>query len=230
MLYVVIAAHRLVYAEGTHKAGNGGGHAVARVRVYVVGAEARLVEFGSGVALPNRPLAGAEHPHRRRPLLAQHLLEVRRHLGECALPRHRLELALLVEFAALHAQQRRGQAVFAVHNLGEEVALHAVQAAVDRGVDVAVRGDNLVPLRADHHGAPRAAKPARRLVPADARLRRRRLHIGRRRSARASRRHGDRRRLHLDELPPPLIHGQHPPLGRHRSNPPSSPPRWRRGR
>jgi hypothetical protein len=61
MLDVVIAAHRLVDAEGAHEAGHGRGHAVARVGVEVVGAEAGLHQLGGGIAFPDRPLAGAEH-------------------------------------------------------------------------------------------------------------------------------------------------------------------------
>jgi hypothetical protein len=61
VLDVVVAAHRLVDAEGAHEAGNRRGHAVAGVGVEVVGAEAGLHQLGGGVAFPDRPLAGAEH-------------------------------------------------------------------------------------------------------------------------------------------------------------------------
>src|SRR5690606_38680378 len=64
VLDVVVAAHRLVDAEGAHEAGHGRGHAVARVGVEVVGAEPRLHQLGGGVAFPLRPLAGAEHGDR----------------------------------------------------------------------------------------------------------------------------------------------------------------------
>ena len=64
-LDVVVAAHRLVDAERAHEAGDGRGHAVARIGIEVVGAEAGLEELGGGVALPDRPLAGAEHADRR---------------------------------------------------------------------------------------------------------------------------------------------------------------------
>ena len=60
-LDVVVAAHRLVDAEGAHEAGDGRRHAVARVGIDVVGAEAGLEQLGRGIAFPDRPLAGAEH-------------------------------------------------------------------------------------------------------------------------------------------------------------------------
>ena len=56
-LNVVIAAHGLVHAEGAHEAGHGRCHAVACVRVDVVGAETGLEQFGGRVAFPYRPLA-----------------------------------------------------------------------------------------------------------------------------------------------------------------------------
>jgi hypothetical protein len=68
LLDVVVAAHRLVDAEGAHEAGHRRGHAVAGVGVEVVGAEAGLHQLGGGIAFPDRPLAGAEHGDGARPL------------------------------------------------------------------------------------------------------------------------------------------------------------------
>ena len=68
---------------------------------------------------------------------------------EGLVPGHRRELAVLVVLAVLHAQQRRGEPVLAVHDLGEEVALDAVEAAVDLGLDVAVRGHDAAVLDRD---------------------------------------------------------------------------------
>ena len=55
-LDVVVAAHRLVHAEGTHEAHHRRSHAVARVGVDVVGAETGLHQLVGGVAFPHRPL------------------------------------------------------------------------------------------------------------------------------------------------------------------------------
>ena len=51
-LEIVVAAHRLVDAEGAHEAGGSRGHAMARIGIEVVAAEAALEELGSGVAFP----------------------------------------------------------------------------------------------------------------------------------------------------------------------------------
>src|SRR3954469_16817895 len=53
----------------------------------------------------------------------------------------------------------------AVHDLGEEIALDAVEAAIDLRLDVAMGGDDAVLLGGDHDAAARPAEPARRLVP-----------------------------------------------------------------
>src|SRR6185295_9232299 len=46
-----------------------------------------------------------------------------------------------------------------------EIALHAVEAAVDLRLDVAMCGDHAVVLGRNHDAAPGAAEPACRLVP-----------------------------------------------------------------
>ena len=63
------------------------------------------------------------------------------------------------------AQHRLGEAVMAVHDLGKEIALHAIQSAIDFGLDVAMGCDHAIVLGGDHHAAAGAAEPARRLVP-----------------------------------------------------------------
>src|SRR5690606_15258777 len=68
-------------------------------------------------------------------------------------PRDRLELSLLVEHATALAQKRRGQAICAIHDLGEEIALDAVEAAIDLCLHVAVCGDHVSVLDADHDTA-----------------------------------------------------------------------------
>ena len=164
-LDVVVAAHRLVDAEGAHKADSGRGHAVPRVGIEIVGAEARLHQLQCGVTFPDRPLPGPEHADPARAALLQCGLEFLRHDVERLIPRDRRELAVLVEFAVRLAQHRPGETVVAVHDLGKEVAFHAIQPAIDFGFDVAMGCDHAVVLGGDHHAAAGAAEPARRLVP-----------------------------------------------------------------
>ena len=166
LLDVVIAAHRLVDAEGAHEADHRRGHAVAGVGVDVVGAQAGLVQLGGGVAFPDGPLAGAEHGDRVRAVILDGLLPLAGHQVQRFVPAHRGEVAVLVIDAVLLAQQRGLHAVGAVHDLGQEVALDAVQATVDRRIRVALGGDHLVVLHADQYRAAGAAEAARRLVPA----------------------------------------------------------------
>jgi len=86
---------------------------------------------------------------------------------EGLLPGNRFELALLVELAlAVHAQERARQAVLAVHDLGQEVALDAVEAAVHRRERVALDGHDAVVLGGHHDAAAGAAEAADGLVPA----------------------------------------------------------------
>ena len=167
-LDVVVAAHRLVHAESPHEAADRGRHAVARVRVDVVRAEACLEELGRRVALPYRPLSGAEHADPARPLLAQRLLELLLHHVEGGFPGDRPEIALLVEGAVAHTKERSGEPVFAVEDLGEEIALDAVEPAVDLRLDVAMGGDHLAFLHRHVDAAPDPAEPAGRLCPVEA--------------------------------------------------------------
>ena len=53
----------------------------------------------------------------------------------------------------------------AVHDLGEKVALDAVEAAIELGLHVAVGSDHAVVLGRDHHRAAGAAEAAGGLVP-----------------------------------------------------------------
>ena len=167
VLEIVVAAHRLVHAEGAHEGVGGGRHAVTRIGIEIVGAEAGPHQLGRGIAFEDRPLAGAEHADCRRSLLLQHLLALFGHHVEGLVPGDRLELAFLVEDAVALAQKRRGQPIGAVHDLGQEIALDAVEAAIDLGLHVAVGGDDLALLDADHDAAAGAAEAAWRLRPFD---------------------------------------------------------------
>ena len=86
-------------------------------------------------------------------------------INEGYLLRSRSQGAALVELAVGLAQQRLFQPIAAIHDLGQEVALDAVEAAIDFGFDVTVRGNHTVLLGGHHDAAAGAAEPARRLVP-----------------------------------------------------------------
>ena len=75
VLEIVVAPHRLVHAEGAHEGVGRRRHAVAGIGIEIVGAEAGPHQLGRGIAFENRPLAGAEHAERRRPLFLQHPLQ-----------------------------------------------------------------------------------------------------------------------------------------------------------
>ena len=141
---------------------------MARVGIDVVAAKSGLHQFGGGVALLNGVLARAHHRHAGGAQLGIGLFESLLHLIESARPRHRHEVALFIELAVLHAQQRLGQAVLAVENLAVEIALDAVEAAIDRGIGVALGGDDTAVLGGDLDAAADAAKTANALVPAPA--------------------------------------------------------------
>jgi hypothetical protein len=161
---------RLVDAESAHEAGHGGSHAVARIRVDAVGAEAGLHQLDGGITLPYRPLAGTEHGDTVRALgrLFQRGLDLFGHDVKGGIPGDRGEFAVLVELSVLHAQQGLGQPVLAVHDLGKEIALDAIQALVHRRVGVALGGHHPTVLDSDQHPATGAAIAADALVPAHA--------------------------------------------------------------
>jgi hypothetical protein len=124
-------------------------------------------ELGGGIAFPDGPLARAEHAHARRPLVLERSLELFGHGVKGLVPAHGGELAVLVVHTVFHAQERLGQAVLPVHDLGQEVALDAVQAAVHFGARVALGGDHLAGFHADHDAAAGAAKTAGGLGPVE---------------------------------------------------------------
>ena len=166
-LEIVVAAHRLVDAEGADQGDGSGCHAVPGVGVEVVGAETRAHQLAGGIAFPDRPLARAEHADRLRPLLAQDPFGLLGHDVERLLPGDRRKLAILGVAPVPHAQERSGQPVRPIHDLGQEVALDAVEPAVDLGLGVAVGRDHLARLDPHHHAAAGAAEAARRLRPLD---------------------------------------------------------------
>jgi len=93
---------------------------------------------------------------------------VLRHFAESRFPRYGLKAAGFVELAVLHAHQGLRKAVLAVHDLGVEVALHAVEAAVHRGFRISLGGNDAAVAHADHQAAAGAAEAADGFVPADA--------------------------------------------------------------
>ena len=210
MLEVIVAPHRLVHAEGPDEGDGRRGHAMAGVRIEVVGAEARPHQLRRGVALENRPLSRAEHADRVRAFLLQHALELTCHLVEGAIPRHGLELAVLSELPVPHAEQRLGQPVDAVHDLRQEVALDAVEAPIDLRLHVTVGSDDLSILDADHDAAAGAAEAAGRLGPLQLDVGAGREILRRRGQANVRRRGGSGGGLCLDERTSREIHRRHP--------------------
>ncbi len=179
VLKVIITTHRLVRTEGTHEGPHCRGHTMARIRVDVVGTETCLPQLRCSITLPDGPLPGAKHADTRgnllgrQVLIAFHILLERflplvGHHREGLFPGNRLELALLVIFATTHAQQRLGQPVFAIHDLGKEIALYTVQAFVYRGIRITLGGDNTTILGTDQDRATGSAETTCGLVPADA--------------------------------------------------------------
>ena len=165
---IIVAAHRLVHAERPHETRDRRGHAVARIGVDMVRAEPRLHQLVRGIAFPDRPLARPRHADPGATLRLQHALELRGHDIERLVPAHGLEIAVLGELPILFAQQRRRQPVVAVHDLGEEIALHTVEPAIDLGIGIAMRRHDAIVLHRDLHPATGAAETARRLRPFDA--------------------------------------------------------------
>ncbi len=164
---VVIAAHWFIDAKGAHESAHGGGHAVAGVGVQVVGAQTRLHELGSGIALPNGPLAGAEDTDSARSLGLERGLPLFGHDIEGFIPGDGFELAVLVVLAVGLAQQGFAEAVLAVEDLGQEITLDAIEALVHRRVGIALTGDHFAVLDPHQHTAAGAAVTAGCLVPTD---------------------------------------------------------------
>ncbi len=167
MLDIVIAAHRLVDAEGTHETCNRRSHTVACVGIKIVGTETSLHQLGSSIAFPNCPLAGTEHGQGIRPLCLERSLGFLFHDIESLFPGNRCEFAIFVVLAVGHPQHRRLETVTAIHDLGEEVALDAVQATIDRRIRVALGCYNLSVLCSDQNTTAGTAETAWSLVPAN---------------------------------------------------------------
>lgn len=188
--------------------------------VEVVGAETGLPELAGGIAFKHRPLPGAEHRDAGGAGLLERGLPLAGHDVEGLVPADGGELAVLVIDPVLLAQQRGGEAVLPVHDLGQEVALDAVEAAVDRGLGVALGGHDLVVLHAHDDRAAGAAEAARRLVPAHAGVGGGRRCVDRNRQASGSR--GGGGSLGLQEVAAAVaaavaitggqrcVHGRHP--------------------
>ena len=167
-LDVAVVVCGFVDAEGLIEAHDGRGHAKTGVRVDVVRAKAPLHQFRRGVGFGNRVLARADDRDARGPLLLIDALELPGHFVEGFVPADGLELAVLVELSVRAAHERLRQTVAAVGDLGVEVALHAVEAAVHGRVGVALRRDDAAVLDADQEAAARAAEAADALVPGNA--------------------------------------------------------------
>ena len=200
LLDVVVAAHRLVNAESAHETGDSRSHAVTGIRVNIIGTETGLEQLDRRVAFPDRPLSGTKDANTIRPVGFHRRFPFFGHDVESLIPSDRRKFTVLVELAVLHAQHGLGQAVFAVHDLGQEIALDAVEAAIHFGIRVTLRGHDAAVLHADQHRATGTAETANPLVPA---YRRRTAFFGRCGQGRygdsgTGRRSGNR--LGLDEI------------------------------
>ena len=162
---VIIDVHRFVHAEGLVEAHHGGSHAKTSVGVDVVGTEAGLQELGSRVGFGNRVLPRTDDGYAFRSLGLVDTAELTFHFVEGLFPAHGHELTVLVELAVLHAHERARQTILTVEDLGVEVALDAVQAAIDGSIRVAFRGDDAAVHRADLQTAAGTAEAADALVP-----------------------------------------------------------------
>src|SRR5262249_48494818 len=152
-----------------------------------------LEQLVGRIAFPDGPLARSEHADAARAAFLERVLELLRHHVEGFVPGNLGELAVLVVFAVLLAQERMGEAIVAVHHLGKKIALYAVEAAIDLGLRVAMRGDHATVLRGHHDAATGSAEPAGRLVPLqfrDRSLGEKILRADRGRQAAGRRRHG----------------------------------------
>ena len=161
---VGIAAGGLVGLEHVHKADDGARHAQARVRIDVVGEQARLPELSRDVSLGDGLLARSPKREARLVVLPR-FLELRRHEVEGFVPT-RLAQAILGAFRrSIVADKRGGQPVFAVEHFREIVALDAVEPLVRLVVGVARHRDEatLIVNFADN-AAPASAEAADRTV------------------------------------------------------------------
>ena len=165
---VAVDVGRFIDAEGLIKAHHGRGHAKACVGVDVVAAETGLHELARHVGFGNRVLARAHDRNALGALLFIDAAELALHLVEGLLPGDGFELAVFVVLAVGAAHQRLREAVLTVEDLGVEVALDAVEAAVDRRIGVALGGDDTPVEGAYLQAAARAAEAADALSPDDA--------------------------------------------------------------
>ena len=156
---VGVAAGRLVGLEDVHEAHDGAGHAQARVRVDVVGKQARLPELRRDIPLGDGLLAGS--PIGQTALVGfPGLAELGSHQVEGLGPRGLAEALVRPLQGVVIADQRLGQTVLTVQDLAEVVSLHAVQAAVGIVLGIAVNADDLAFQRLDDNAAPASAETA----------------------------------------------------------------------
>jgi len=176
MLKIVVTTHRFIRTEAANECSDRGCHAVARIRIDIVGSESRLVELGGRVTFPDRPLARAEHADGgydfhglfalvHFQVVLQRRLELFFHDVKSLIPADRSEFTFLVVFAVGHTQQGLRQAIFAVHDLGQKITLDTVETAIHRCVRIPLGSDDSAVFSADQHAATGATESAGRLVP-----------------------------------------------------------------
>lgn len=140
-------------------------------------------------------------------------LELRGHLVERAPPRHRDEVACLVEPTVLEAKQRLGQSIGTIENLGVGIAFHAEQSAVDRAVRITLDGDDPAGVGGNLDAATDATETADALVPGPLvfhRLSQRACSLWELHARRCRRGGGD---AHLEKVAASRVHHVSPDLG-----------------
>ena len=157
-LEVLVAAHRLVRLELGHKADHRRGHAQTRVGVEVVGAQPATEPLRRGVAVKDRPLAGAVHGDGRGAGGVERLLVLRGDEVDRLVPGDALPAGAVPELWM-------EQPVLAVEKRRQMVALDAQEPLVDRTRLVAAHRQNLAVADPDLDATAGAAVAARRLLP-----------------------------------------------------------------
>ncbi len=197
---VAVATGRLVGAEHVHESHDGAGHAQARVRVDVVGQQARLPELRGAIALKDGLLAAA--PERQARLVVfPGFPKLAGHQVERFIPFGLAEALVGALERVVVADERLGQAVLTGKDLAQVVALDAVQAAVRIVFRVAVDRDELAVAAFHDDAAATAAEAADRQRFRDGIAVVRLVHLcgaschGKQRPARGGARHGDGRGL-----------------------------------
>lgn len=114
-------------------------------------------------------MARTEHADSSRALFLDNVFELHRHLVKHTVSSDRRGLVILVVFAVRYAQQRSGQPVLTVHDLGGEIALDAVRAPIGLDLRVALRGHHAIVFDGHFNVTTRVTRSIKRLRPLELR-------------------------------------------------------------